>query len=264
MSELSEKEKKEHQRMSASLASLKIKIARQKEAEVKNKITLIDHQRLSKELEKKKGVEKVFEGKTITHIYPSPQKGISVRIKESIPDDPNLPTEFEWTIKFDSQEKIPARVLKNKNEIKPDVVSASFEDAKHQLELVLRALEISADLSGPQLVVGKRRVSYIVPNTGEEKKKGRYKPLRIDLDTFISVNGVEIEPRYVAEREDASNLSEAVKMRRIRALGEAFDLPMDPEYAGLSMKAFLIKEGIVREEYVLLESAIRSADDDAA
>lgn len=258
VSRAEELEQAEQAEMIASLASLKIKISKQKEAEVKTKVDFGGLQRVRaqfEELVKKKKAKKVFEGHTNTHLFPSPKKGVSARIRESIPDDPKLPRQYKWTIKFDSEAGVPNRPLKNKDEI--EGVADSLESARTNLGLILNALKMSVDLSSPQLLVGKHRTSYVVARTGKEKKAEAHEDLQIDLDTFTEVQGQEINPLYIVEAEDVSNLSESIKMDRITALKASLGLIIDPEYAALSMKALLIKEGVLREEYTLLPGAIK-------
>ena len=253
MAEILKGTRKEQAEITAALAALRINISRQREAEVKTKVSWAHHQRVRKELEEMEA-PKVFEGDTNTWLFAGPHKGVSVRINESVPDDKKISREFRWTIKFDSQKEMPGRVLKNKDEI--EGAASLFRSSKEQLRAVLDTLHMPVDLDAHQLMVGKRRVSYIVPKSEEEKRKNKYKPLQIDLDTFVSVDGKKIVPRYVIEKEDTSDLSEAVKRKRIDSLAERFKLTISPEYAALSTKGFLIKEGIIKEQYVLEESAL--------
>lgn len=256
MAKLSGAETQEHTRILAELASLKILISRQKEAEVKTRVHLRGFQSVQTKLEKlvsDKEAEKVFQGHTRTYIFLSPKKGVSVRIRESLPDDSKLPVEFKWTIKFDSEAGVPTRPLKNKDEI--EGVGNSFEDAQRTLGLILNALNLDTDLSDVQLLVGKHRTSYVVERTKSEKKRRAYKDLQIDLDTFTDVQGKDINPIYVVEAEDVSDLSESIKMERITALKKTLGLTIDPVYAALSMKALLIKEGVLKEVYEVLPEA---------
>lgn len=253
----------EQAEMVAALASLKIKISRQREAEVKTRVDFGGMERVRAELKKWEGqrkVEKVFEGRTITYIFPSPQKGVSVRIRESIPDDSKLAPEYKWTIKFDSQAGVPNRPLKNKDEI--EGVAASLESAREELGKITGALRMSVNVNEPQLVVEKHRTSYVIHRSGKEKRKENHEDLQVDLDTFIRAQGEELaNPIFIIESEDISNLSEAVKMDRITALNESLGLSIDPEYAALSMKALLIKEGVLREEYFVMPGAIKKSTD---
>lgn len=258
MVKLSGAETQEHTRMLAELASLKILISRQKEAEVKTKVNLRGLREVRARLEKltqEKKAEKVFEGHTRTHMFPSPKKGVSVRIRESIPDDPKLPKEFKWTIKFDSEAGVPTRPLKNKDEIEGEEVS--FEKARITLGRILNALNLDTDLTEEQLLVGKHRTSYVIDRSKAEKKKNAFKDLQIDLDTFTDVQGKDINPLYVVEAEDVSDLSESIKMERITALKKSLGLTIDPAYAALSMKALLIKEGVLQEIYEVLPGAVK-------
>lgn len=256
MVKLSGAEAQEQTRMLAALASLKILISRQKEAEVKTKVTLRGFQAVQTKLEKlvkDKEAEKVFEGQTKTYLFQSPKKGVSVRIRESIPDDPKLPIEFKWTIKFDSEAGVPTRPLKNKDEI--EGVGGSFENAQRTLGLILNALNLDTNLSDVQLLVGKHRTSYVIERSKSEKKKRAHQDLQIDLDTFTDVQGKDINPLYIVEAEDVSDLSESIKMDRITTLKKSLGLTIDPAYAALSMKALLIKEGVLRETYEVLLGA---------
>ncbi|MBY0539431.1 hypothetical protein K2P56_03305 [Patescibacteria group bacterium] len=256
MVKLSGAETQEHTRMLAELASLKILISRQKEAEVKTKVTLKGFQTVRAKLDKlveAKKAKKVFEGHTKTYIFQSPKKGVSVRIRESIPDDSVLPTEYKWTIKFDSEAGVPTRPLKNKDEI--EGVEASFEAAHRTLGLILHALNLDSDLTREQLLVGKPRTSYVVERSKAEKKKRAYRDLQVDLDIFTNVQGRDINPLYVVEAEDVSDLSESIKMDRITTLKKSLGLTINPEYAALSMKALLIKEGVLQEVYEVLPRA---------
>ncbi|MBX9765261.1 hypothetical protein K2X83_01325 [Patescibacteria group bacterium] len=251
-------EQAEQAAMIADLASLKIKISRQREAEVKTKVNMGGLKDIHAKLEgwvKNKKARKVFEGRTLTHIFPSPRKGVSVRIREAIPDDEKLPREYKWTIKFDSEAGVPNRPLKNKDEIEGS--GTSLEGVRNDLEKILKALQLETNLTSAQLVVGKHRTSYVVSRSSKEKKRTGYKDLQIDLDTFTDVQGSRIDEIYIVEAEDVSNLSESIKMERITALKASLGLSVDPVYAALSMKTLLIKEGVLQERYEVLPAALK-------
>lgn len=236
------------------LLANRIPFSRKREAEARTKVKRSEHQRLRGEFENG-NAERVFEGRIVTDSFTASPEGMHVRIREIIPDG-EMPAGFEWGIKFDSERTKGQGGLKIKEEFEPEGLLPSFEDARTQLASVLNALGLNVDLSQSQLKVGKRRVSFLVPTTTAEKKRGWSEPLKADLDTFEEVNGQNIKPIYSIETEDTSWRSKEIKLRRIRNLARRFGFKLKPKHSALSTRAFLMDQEVIRKQYVVRPGAL--------